>query len=125
LNADADYFATVAQRQVKEMPIAPTPTFAMNEFTFYRQGDGWMIESNVRVFMDHVLALSTATDLAKGHHNRMTTWLYHTPNPPPFIYDKATSAYTAAIQLYARSGQLATAENVEARQGNGAWDARR
>jgi hypothetical protein len=52
-------------------------------------------------------------------HGRMSTWLYHTPNPPPFIYHKATSAYTAAIQLYARSGQLATAEKVEARQGDG------
>jgi hypothetical protein len=48
----------------------------------------------------------------------VATWLYHKPNPPSYIYHKATSAYTAAIQLYARSGQLATAEKVEERQGN-------
>jgi hypothetical protein len=118
LNADADHFATAAQRQAKDMPVAPAPTFTMNEFTFYRQEDGW-IESNIRVFTDQVLARSTATELARGHHGRMTTWLYHTPSPPPFIYHKATSAYTAAIQLYARSGQLATAEKVETRQGDG------
>ena len=35
------------------------------------------------------------------------------------LQHKATSAYTAAIQLYTRSGQLATAEKVEARQGDG------
>jgi hypothetical protein len=49
----------------------------------------------------------------------MATWLYHQPSPPTYIYHRATSAYTAAVQLYARSGQLATAEKVEERQGDG------
>ena len=118
LNADADHFATSAQRHVKKVPIAPIPTFTMNEFTFYRQRDGW-IESNIRSFMDQVLAHSTAAYLSEGHQYRMSTWLYHTPNPPSYIYHKAISAYTAAVQLYARSGQLATAERVEERQGDG------
>ena len=80
--------------------------------------DGW-VESNIRVFVDQVLTKSTVAYLAEGHRNRMTTWLYHTPNPPSYIYHKATSAYTATVQLYARSGQLATAERVEERQGDG------
>ena len=49
----------------------------------------------------------------------MATWLYHKPNPPTYLYHRATSAYTAAVQLYARSGQLATAEKVDERQPDG------
>jgi len=118
LNADANHFATAAQRCLKEIPVAPTPTFTMNDFTFYRWKDGWL-ESNIHVFVDQVLTKLMAAYLAEGHRNQMTTWLYHTPDPPSYIYHKATSAYTATAQLYARSGQLATAERVEERQGDG------
>jgi hypothetical protein len=118
LNADADHFAVVAQNHTHSIPLAPAPTFTMNDFTYYQEPDGW-IESNIRIFMDQLLIRKTATDLSLGHHLRMATWLYHKPNPPPFVYHKATSAYTAAVQLYARSGQLATAEKVEERQANG------
>jgi hypothetical protein len=90
----------------------------MNDFTFFTREDGW-IESIMRTYSDQLLSRVVAEALAKGHHQRMTTWLYHQPNPPTYIYHKATSAYTAAVQLYARSGQLATAEKVEERQGDG------
>jgi len=36
-------------------------------------------------------------------------WLYDLNPPPPWIYTKASSAYTTLIQLYACSGQLAMA----------------
>ena len=101
------HFAVFAQKHIHSIPLAPAPTFTMNEYTFYRQSDGW-IESNIRVFMDQLLIQKTATILSFGHHQRMTTWLYHKPNLPPYVYHRATSAYTVAIQLYARSGQLAT-----------------
>lgn len=40
----------------------------------------------------------------------MSTWA-HNPGPPPdFPYTKAVLAHSAAVQLYVRSGQLATAE---------------
>ena len=118
LNADADHYATTAQSHRHQIPIAPAPTFTMNEFTFFTRNDGW-IESNIRIYIEQVLSRVTAETLAKGHHQRMSTWLYHQPNPPTYIYHKATSAYTAVVQLYARSGQLATAEKVEVRQGDG------
>jgi hypothetical protein len=118
LNADADHYATSAQSHRHQIPVAPAPTFTMNDFTFCTSNDGW-IESNIRIYSDQLLSRLTAEALAKGHHQRMTTWLYHQPNPPTYIYHKATSAYTAAVQLYARSGQLATAEKVEERQGDG------
>ena len=118
LNADADHYATSAQSHRYQIPAAPIPTFTMNDFTFFTREDGW-VESNIRTYSDQLLSRMVAEALAKGHHQRMTTWLYHQPNPPTYIYHKATSAYTAAVQLYARSGQLAMAEKVEERQGDG------
>jgi len=53
-------------------PIAPIPTFCMEDFVFYREVDGW-IESNICVFTDYFLAKQTAktlnicTPLSHGH----------------------------------------------------------
>jgi hypothetical protein len=93
------------------IPIAPIPTFFMDPYTFHREPDGW-IESNIRYFVDHFNVISTTDRLALLPKHCMSTWLYD-PNPPPlWIYTKAFSAYTALVQLYARSGQLATAEGL-------------
>lgn len=77
------------------------------------------MESNIRIFVDQLLIGKTASELSLGHKQRKATWLYQKPKPPPYIYHKATSAYSAAVQLYARSGQLATAEKMEEGMGNG------
>jgi hypothetical protein len=57
-------------------------------------------------------AKATADRLALMPKHQMLTWLYDLNLPPPWIYTKASSAYTALVQLYARSGQLATAEGM-------------
>lgn len=40
----------------------------------------------------------------------MVTWAHDDSFPPEYPYLKATAAHLAAVQLYARSGQLATAD---------------
>jgi hypothetical protein len=35
LNADADHFATIAQKHILHVPVAPIPTFVMNDFTYH------------------------------------------------------------------------------------------
>lgn len=52
LNCEADHFASSAQKHLSSIPIAPSPTFYMDQYTFHRQPDGW-IESGVRYFIDH------------------------------------------------------------------------
>ncbi|KAK0219083.1 hypothetical protein IW262DRAFT_1437057 [Armillaria fumosa] len=42
----------------------------------------------------------------------MASWLYDQRPPPAFLYTHTVSAYSAAVQLYARSGQLATASGL-------------
>jgi hypothetical protein len=83
----------------------------MNPYTFHCEPDGW-VESNIRYFVGHFIAKSTANVLALSPRHCMTTWLYDLNPPPPWIYTKATSAYTALVQLYARSGQLPTADGM-------------
>ena len=109
LNEEADLLATSSQKIYKELLYAPIPSFFMNDFTIHSEADGW-IESNVMHFIDALLARKTAKALGIGHDLRMSTWA-HDPGPPPdFPYIKAVSAHSAAIQLYARSGQLAMAD---------------
>ena len=111
LNREADHFASLSQKIITTIPIAPIPTFFMNPYTFHHESNGW-IESNTHYFIDHFMAKTTADNLSLLHKHQLTTWLYD-PNPPPsWIYTKASSAYTALVQLYACSGQLATADGL-------------
>src|ERR1700683_3173036 len=109
LNYEADYYASKSQKAANNLHPAPLPTFYMDEYTFYRPIDGW-IESHIRTFMDYFLTKATSDGLALGHGYRMAMWLYDNRTLPPYPYLCAMSAYTALVQLYARSGQLPMAE---------------
>ncbi|KAJ7185757.1 hypothetical protein C8R46DRAFT_881750 [Mycena filopes] len=99
---------------IDRVPIAPTPTFFMDPFTFFTNADGW-IESNTRTFIDFFMARDSASKLALGNRMRMLTWAHDSLPPPDYPYTRALSAHSAVIQLYARSGQLPTAETLELR----------
>ena len=111
LNNEADALATSSQRNVRNLLTLPTPTFHMNQYTYFHNLDGW-IESNISSYVEMALVQDTALDLSNGHKNRMTTWLYSPEAPPEHPYNKSTSAYSAVVQLYARSGQLPTADTL-------------
>jgi hypothetical protein len=111
LNRQADHYASAAQKAISSILLAPVPTFFMDPYTFHRKNDGW-IESNIRYFINHLAAIATAERMAHMPKHRMSTWLYDPTPPPPWIYTKAHSAYTALVQLYACSGQLALAEGM-------------
>ena len=111
LNNEADYYASKSQKIMNSVHPAPYPTFYMDEYTFYRPIYRW-IESHIHTFMDYFLTKATSDGLAIGHGYRMATWLYDKRTPPTYPYLRATSAYTALVQLYARSGQLPMAEGM-------------
>ncbi|KAJ7813186.1 hypothetical protein B0H13DRAFT_1477577, partial [Mycena leptocephala] len=114
LNREADHYASKSQRYPDLIPLAPIPSFTMDDFTFHRDPDGW-IESNVRSFVDYFLASEMAQKMAIGNRMRMLTWVHNTHAPPDYPYTRAVSAHSAVIQLYARSGQLPLAETLMAR----------
>jgi hypothetical protein len=65
IGADADHYATSAQSHRHQIPVAPAPTFTMNDFTFCTSNDGW-IESNIQIYSGQLLSRLTAEALAKG-----------------------------------------------------------
>jgi hypothetical protein len=111
LNREANHYTSVVQKVISSIPIAPVSIFFMDLYMFHWETDGW-IKSNIRHFVNHFTAKATADRLVLMPKHRMLTWLYDLNPPPPWIYTKASSAYTALVQLYARSGQLATAEGM-------------
>jgi hypothetical protein len=111
LNGQADYYATQAQDRRTSLLPAPDATFYMDEFTLYTSSDGW-IEANPREYTNQALIRMTLNKLASSHSLRMAKSKYETRAPPMQPYTRALSAYTATVQLYARSGQLATASGL-------------
>lgn len=112
--------ATSSQKLASELSQSPIPSFFINDYTLHSELDGW-IESNTMHFIEALLARKAATALGVGHDLQMSTWA-HDPGPPPdFPYVKAVSAHSAAVQLYARSGQLAT-EHVLYKRGKRSSD---
>jgi len=115
MNNEADLHASSSQKHLKSLPIAPVPTFTMNEFTFHSEIDGW-IECNVPRYIDARLSAASVGTLRISHGTRMSTWAHDQSSPPDYPYLRATSAYSIAIQLYARSGQLPTADLLKTRK---------
>ena len=114
MNHDANFYASSSHRVKHLIPQSPIPTFHMNEYTFYWDGDGW-IESNIGEFIDVSLACEASISLGIGNKYRMSRWAHDQSPPPDFPYIRATSAHSAAVQLYARSGQLSTADILKER----------
>jgi hypothetical protein len=112
LNSEAVHYASQAQNAVHVLPIAPIPTFYMEDFALYCDSDGW-IESNICIFVDYFMARQTAKLLSSGQHHRMTTWIYDPRLHQQYPYTKAASAYSEMVWLYARSGQLPTASGMK------------
>ncbi|KAJ7803834.1 hypothetical protein B0H14DRAFT_2463490 [Mycena olivaceomarginata] len=115
LEAEADHYASAAQRYLARVPTAPIPTFFMDEFTFYTPDDGW-IESNIRNYTEKSQSSTASERLGDGHQQRMSLALYDSNSPPEYPYTHAYSAYSAVVQLYARSGQLPTADVLYSRR---------
>ncbi|KAF8191175.1 hypothetical protein BJ912DRAFT_849617 [Pholiota molesta] len=114
MNAEADHLASASQKCFKDLPEAPPPTFHMNDFTFHHSTDGW-IESNITQYIGMRMEQLSEMRLRQTHGQRIPTWAHDSNPPPEYPYSKATSAHSAAIQLYARSGQLATADILKKR----------
>ncbi|KAK0494424.1 hypothetical protein EDD18DRAFT_1174155 [Armillaria luteobubalina] len=74
-------------------------------FTLYTSADGY-IESNISSFLSSALIRNTVAHPNFRPANTMLLPLYDLYTPPEHPYIRASSAYSAVVQLYARSGQL-------------------
>ncbi|KAJ6631046.1 hypothetical protein B0H10DRAFT_1773796 [Mycena sp. CBHHK59/15] len=111
LNFEADHYVSSAQRHIQDIFTAPILMFFMDDFTFHTPEDGW-IEPNICTYVDKVQIAATSKRIAAGHQQRMALSHYDPKSPPEYPYTHAYSAYSAIVQLYARSGQLPTADTL-------------
>src|SRR6202050_4567963 len=75
LNDEADHYASISQKCMNSLHLAPIPTFFMDNFTFYQPLDGW-IELNIRTLVEHSITHSVLLELQKKHCYPMALWLY-------------------------------------------------
>ncbi|EDR05270.1 uncharacterized protein LACBIDRAFT_329991 [Laccaria bicolor S238N-H82] len=109
MNRDADFYMSQSHEIESLVPQSPIPTFHMNDYTFYQDGDGW-IESNIGDFINLLMVHEMSTKLGIGNRHQMSTWAHDQSSPPDFPYLRVTSTHLAAVQLYVRSSQLLTAD---------------
>ncbi|KAK0446585.1 uncharacterized protein EV420DRAFT_1339507 [Desarmillaria tabescens] len=105
LNNAADLLATTSQNLTLRPFPAPVPTFFMDHFVIYSETDGY-IESNVSKYLSNVHASLTVMQPDFRPASTMMMPLYRPCAPPEHPYIRASSAFSAVVQLYARSSQL-------------------
>ncbi|KAG1769503.1 hypothetical protein EV702DRAFT_978666, partial [Suillus placidus] len=88
---------------------APLATFAMDDYTVFASNFGF-IECNLSSFVISRLQHAYASDVSFRPAKALTLALYDRHLLPDFPYTRASSSYSAAVQLYARSSQLDTAQ---------------
>ncbi|KAI5992524.1 hypothetical protein EDD15DRAFT_2168055, partial [Pisolithus albus] len=106
-NNVADRLACKAQSFPRPLP-APVPTFMFDPFFLYTTHTGFIESTSSPVIQQ----LYTRLICSSSRFTPTTTLLpsLYDPHPPPaYRYTKASSAFSAVVQLYARSCQLDTA----------------
>ncbi|KAK0493913.1 hypothetical protein EDD18DRAFT_1049558, partial [Armillaria luteobubalina] len=105
MNNAADLLATSSQNLILRPFPAPVPTFFMDHFVLYNETDGY-IESNISNYLSNLHATLTRTRPDFRPASVMMSPLYKPCPPPEHPYIRASSAFSAVVQLYARSCQL-------------------
>ncbi|KAK1215270.1 hypothetical protein PQX77_022130 [Marasmius sp. AFHP31] len=104
-NAFADSIASSSHS--RNVPLAPLPTFFMDRYTLFSSSDGY-IEQNIVSFVTQLCQLRTTQDPLSRPNLTLLRHLYDSHPPPLHPYTRASSGYSALVQLYARSCQLET-----------------
>ncbi|RDX51731.1 hypothetical protein OH76DRAFT_1331271, partial [Lentinus brumalis] len=89
-------------------PTVCLPSFTLPRFVLYSPAHGY-VESGISTFLATQRAHHQTLDPSSRPNLTLLRSLYHECTPPLHPYTKASSAYSAVVQLYARSAQLDTA----------------
>ncbi|KAK0502361.1 hypothetical protein EDD18DRAFT_688802 [Armillaria luteobubalina] len=117
VNALADQLASGSQHSLLRPPPAPLPTFFMDSFMLYSQNDGY-IETSITSYLPSVLTSTLYSSPDFRPAMTMLLPLYDQHTLPEHPYLRASSTYSALVQLYARSEQLDTTYTRFRRFGN-------
>ncbi|VDC03018.1 unnamed protein product [Peniophora sp. CBMAI 1063] len=108
-NAQADTYASSSHHLPFATPSLPVPTLTMDTYMPYTPRDGY-IEHALVPLITHFLAQIAARPRTFAPARSMSPALYDQHNHPAYPYTRAPNTFSAAVQLYARSSQLATAD---------------
>ncbi|KAJ7364278.1 hypothetical protein DFH08DRAFT_949882 [Mycena albidolilacea] len=93
MNFEAAHYASSAQRYLNDVPVAPIPTFFMDDFTLFSNNDRW-IKLNIHNYVAKSQIQCAATLAATTNHERMVLQLYD-PKPPTRIFLYARARFRA------------------------------
>ena len=105
LNQQADDAASLAHYCSSSFPLAPIPTFSLDNFSLWCPLVGF-IENNVLQFITSCLSQQVSHHLFFDSNQCMPSPI--APQSLTFPYEWSSAGYSAVIQLYACSGQLPT-----------------
>ncbi|GBE80307.1 hypothetical protein SCP_0300220 [Sparassis crispa] len=89
----------------------------MDDYVLFSSSDGY-IESDPSTYLSHALVAAVVDDRSFTPLRTLALPFYNDLPPPDYPYTRASSAYSALVQLYARCGQLDTAYTRFARFGD-------
>jgi hypothetical protein len=116
-NALADRLASDARLSPLAAPPVPPPTFFMDKFTPYVYPFEF-VDSRFPSLLHSLLAFRSFYDPSFVPFRTLSPILHDLHPPPPHPYVRASSAYSAVIQLYGRSSQLPTNVSLASRFGD-------
>ncbi|KAJ3963579.1 hypothetical protein EV361DRAFT_766646, partial [Lentinula raphanica] len=106
-NHFADIVASKSQHDPLPPPFAPLPTFFMDPFTLFSPSHSY-IESNISSHISTLLVHQQTLQPSFRPSLTLMLPIHNNPCPPDHPYTRASSSYSALVQLYARSSQLDT-----------------
>lgn len=117
VNRHVDYLASHAHHSPAIPLPVPFPTFSLNDFSLFSPNTGFICSSIASV-LSTLRERCLSRDITYHPNLTLCRSLYNPINPPAHPYTRASSAFSALVQLYARAGQLDTALVRSQRFGN-------
>ncbi|KAG2350195.1 hypothetical protein BDR05DRAFT_954297 [Suillus weaverae] len=108
-NDYVDHMASAAQRSCGLIAPAPLATFTMDDYAFFSSHFGFL-ECSLSRFVVSRLESAYASSDSFRPARALPLALYDSHSLPDFPYTRASSSFSAVVQLYARSSQLDTAQ---------------
>ena len=108
-NRYADLLASSSNSHDNTLFSVPLPTFTLPPFVLHTASHNYVLPSSISSVLDDLRTRSTLSDSSSRPNTVLFRPLYDTHPPPPHPYTRASSAYSALVQLYSRSSQLDSA----------------
>ncbi|KAI1794878.1 hypothetical protein LXA43DRAFT_940085 [Ganoderma leucocontextum] len=105
-NRLVDHLASSSHSPAHPLFSVPLPTFTLPSFVLHSPLHGYVLPPSIPTVLSDLSTHSLTSDPTSRPNSFLFRSLYDCHPPPPHPYTRASSAYSALVQLYARSSQL-------------------